>query len=101
MLKQSLTTLFLSLCLCAGSCTDKSSSVANLGDVPPPPDATDNAPAVNPATGTQNANPPKPGPGKPPPEPVPEPMTMLLFGSGMAGLALSWRRRRRGGARQS
>lgn len=30
----------------------------------------------------------------PPPEPVPEPMTMLLFGSGLAGVAYRYRRKR-------
>ena len=58
--------------------------------------------AINPP-GSIRAQPAQPRPGSevahqpagPPAEPIPEPLTMFLLGSGLAGVAIVHRRRRR------
>ena len=102
MLKQTFATLFLCTCFGAFSCTDSSSTYFEASDDTTPGAGTlvasDNGdPLANPLTqpdagGIADTDPA--GEPNDPPEPVPEPMTMLLFGSGLAGVAYRYRRRK-------
>lgn len=88
--------LFIASLIGMSSCADKNQDIFNPGENPTPGPNNPGTPGDTTGTPSGSTSEPtsKPNPS-PPPEPVPEPGTMLLFGSGLTGLALYRRKRRR------